>query len=71
MIYFSVVPMVRETWINGKDAGMCLTTGSVFLVFLFDSSDARQNLQSASLGPLSCDYYLYKIQSVQSTPLGI
>lgn len=36
MIFFSMVPMVGETWTNGKDAGMCLTIGSVFLVFLFD-----------------------------------
>lgn len=47
------------------------SNSSAFLVFTVDSPEARQNLQSGSLGSVYCDYYLYRIQSVQSTPLGI
>lgn len=42
----------------------------IFKVFTVDLPEARQNLQSGSLGSVYCDYYLYRVQNVQSTPLG-
>lgn len=74
MIYFIFFLVVAIAWRNPNKWKRCRNVScnsSAFLVRTVDLPEARQNLQSGSLGSAYCDYYLYRIQSVQSTPLGI
>lgn len=65
--------MVATAWRNLNKWKRCRNmscNSSAFLVCTVHLPEARQNLQSGSLGPVYCDYYLYSIQNAQSLPFG-